>query len=169
MAHLKIEDDFFGNFNAEAEEDKSERFDTMVHHDMRSLENKFHNIGFQEAYDEANTDSKLEEGFVDGFQELIDVAIKIGGSLGEVASNSILVESTNNDHSVAGKKHNNSEDAVTTKSYESRKEVFHETRKDIVSFLSAQKDNDFNEEGNAEIYFKNLESKISKMTKNENN
>ena len=74
---------------------------------------------------------------------------------------------------VAGKKHNNSEDAVTTKTYESRqittKEVFHETRKDIVSFLSAQKDNDFNEEGNAEIYFKNLESKISKMTKNENN
>jgi len=158
MAYLTDEDDFFGN---QAVEDEAKSSDNMLQHEMKFLKNKFHNIGFQEAYDQANTDSKLEEGFVDGFCELIDIAIKIGNNIGEVASESILSDLTQNKDADASKDQ-------TTKATEknSTKEVFLQTRKDLVSFLDCQKDG-FYCKGEAEIYFANLESRISKMKKNE--
>jgi len=144
MANLGNNDDFFG--------DQNEEENTLSDHEMRFMENKFHNIGFQEAYDETNADNKLEEGFVDGFQELIDIAIQIGNGLGEVASESIFSDI---DKSTNG-----------TKDDENTKEVFKRAKTDIVSFLNVQKEQ-FGGKGEAELYFKQLESKIINMKKNE--
>jgi len=132
------EDDFFGDQESLNGSEVTTQ-ETMIQHEVRSMEQKFHNLGFQDGYDKAK-ELKLETGFEEGYVELIEVATRIGNILGENSTLAIL----NNENESYKKK----ADEVAT-----------EIKKSIVSFLELQGVDDGID---AKTYFLDLENRLSK-------
>lgn len=123
MAYLEKEDDFYGD----QEED-------MLKHEIMFMENKFHNIGFQESLEESK-DIRLEQGFMDGFDDLIENSLNIGKIVGDYSMKSVLNDDINN---------NNLADL---------EKLVIKIKEDIVSFLNTQNLEDMD----AKTHFCNIE------------
>jgi hypothetical protein len=103
---LKAADEFFGvdedEDKVEAHEGSCSRSDDLYlrNDDLRSgfhlaesaaIEQRFHTIGYHEAYDQSN-EVRLQEGFENGYRDTYDASCRIGELLGKVIMQSKLLE-----------------------------------------------------------------------------
>jgi flagellar biosynthesis/type III secretory pathway protein FliH len=59
--------------------------DGLAERDSRAMEERFRNLGYHEAFDEAR-DARLQDGFELGYKQCFHAAMKMGELLGEVTS-----------------------------------------------------------------------------------
>jgi flagellar biosynthesis/type III secretory pathway protein FliH len=94
----EIDDDFFGDQEGELRDiSRQPRAQTdaalsiyqtpggLAERDSRAMEEKFRNLGYHEAFDEAK-DAKLQKGFEEGYKQCFHTAFKMGELLGEATS-----------------------------------------------------------------------------------